>query len=97
MINNIFLCYSLVFSSILNHRGQYDTGPYSANSVAFDKTGTIIAVATDEGFVKIINDSKNAIEGKLQGHEDAVQDVVFDYNSKMIVSAGADSTFRIFQ
>lgn len=56
-----------------------------------------MAVATDEGLIKIINDSKNTIEGKLQGHEDAVQDVAFDYNSKMIISAGADSTFRIFQ
>lgn len=65
--------------------------------MAFDKTGTIIAVATDEGFVKIINDSKNAIEGKLQGHEGAVQDVVFDYNSKMIISAGEDANFCIFQ
>lgn len=64
--------------------------------MAWDKTGTMIAVATDDGFVKIINDSKNVIEGKLQGHDDAVQDVVFDYNSKMIVSAGADATFRIF-
>lgn len=65
--------------------------------MAFDKTGSILAVATDEGFIRIINDSKNAIEGKLQGHEDAVQDVAFDYNSKMIVSAGADATFRVFQ
>ena len=78
-------------------RGQYDVGPYSANSLAFDKTGTIIAVATDEGLIRIINDSKNAVEGKLQGHEDAVQDVVFDYNSKMVVSAGSDATFRVFQ
>jgi len=54
-------------------------------------------VATDEGFIRIINDSKNAVEGKLQGHEDAVQDVVFDYNSKMVVSAGSDATFRVFQ
>ena len=65
--------------------------------MAFDKTGTMIAVATDEGFIRIINDSKNVVEGKLQGHEEAVQDVVFDYNSKMIVSAGSDQTFRIFQ
>ena len=65
--------------------------------MAFDKTGTTIAVATDEGFIWIINDSKNIVEGKLKGHEEAVKDVVFDYNSKMIVSAGSDQTFRIFQ
>ncbi len=83
--------------SFIFFRGQYDIGPYSANSVAFDKSSQTIAVASDEGFVKLINEPKGIVEAKLQGHEDAVQDVVFDYNSKMIVSCGSDATFKVFQ
>lgn len=30
-------------------RTQYDAGPYSANAVAIDKSGLMIAVANDEG------------------------------------------------
>lgn len=78
-------------------RNQYDSGPYSANSVTFDKSSTFLAVASDEGIVKLFNDSTGKLEHTLKGHEDAVQDVAFDFNSKMIVSCGSDSTFRIWQ
>jgi platelet-activating factor acetylhydrolase IB subunit alpha len=57
----------------------------------------MIAVASDEGLVKIFNDSTSKLEHTLKGHEDAVQDVVFDYNSKMIVSCGSDQYFRVWQ
>ena len=78
-------------------RNQYDSGPYSANAVTFDKSSTFLAVASDEGVVKLFNDTTNKLEHTLKGHEDAVQDVAFDFNSKMIVSCGSDSTFRIWQ
>lgn len=38
-------------------RNQYDAGPYSSNSVAIDKSGVMIAAATDEGIIKIFNDT----------------------------------------
>jgi sperm-associated antigen 16 protein len=38
-------------------RNQYDAGPYSANAVHIDKSGLMIATATDEGLIKIFNDS----------------------------------------
>lgn len=41
---------------MVKERNQYDTGPYSANSVAFDKSGSSLAVASDEGLVKIFNE-----------------------------------------
>ncbi|KRW99930.1 WD40-repeat-containing domain [Pseudocohnilembus persalinus] len=78
-------------------RAQYDAGPYSANSLSIDKSGTMIAVANDEGQIKLFNDVTNKLEHVLKGHEDAVQDVSFDYNSKMIVSCGSDCTFRVWQ
>lgn len=56
----------------------------------------MIATATDEGLIKIYNDSTQKLEHTLKGHEDSVQDVKFDFNSKMIVSSGSDCTFRVW-
>ena len=37
-------------------------------------------------------------EGELKGHEDAVLDICFDYAKEgYLISAGADSFFRIWQ
>jgi WD40 repeat protein len=47
--------------------------------------------------LRVYNETVNKMENILKGHEDAVQDVKFDYNSKMIVSCGSDSTFRVWQ
>jgi WD40 repeat protein len=49
-------------------RTQYDSGPYSANSVTFDKSSTFLAVASDEGVVKLFNDTTNKLEHTLKGH-----------------------------
>ena len=78
-------------------RSQHEFGPYSANSCAFDKSGMILAIASDDGYLKLFNESTGKIENNLKGHEDAAQDVIFDYNSKMLISCGSDSTFRVWQ
>ena len=57
----------------------------------------MVAVASDEGVVKLFNDQAGKLEHTLKGHEDAVQDVAFDYNSKIIVSCGSDCHFRVWQ
>lgn len=56
----------------------------------------MIACADDEGVIKLFNDTTGKLELTLKGHEDSVQDVAFDFNSKMIVSCGSDSTFRVW-
>lgn len=71
-------------------------GPYSANSVCFDKSGNFLAVASDDGNIKILNDTNQKFESTLKGHEDAVLDVVFDYNSKALISSSADFSFRVW-
>lgn len=72
-------------------------GKFSANGLSIDKSGVIIACANDEGNITLFNQSTGKIENILKGHEDSVQDVAFDLNSKMIVSCGSDSTFRVWQ
>lgn len=37
-------------------KSQFDAGPYSANTVSIDKSGVIIAVASDEGLIKLFNE-----------------------------------------
>lgn len=81
-------------------RNQFDAGPYSSNSVSIDKSGVFFAVASDEGVIKLFNDQtskEKKPEAILSGHEDAVQDAIFDYNSKMLISCSADKSFRIWQ
>jgi WD40 repeat protein len=82
---------------MVKEKSQFDCGPYAANSCAFDKSGNIIAIASDDGTVKLYGELTMKLENSLKGHEDAVQDVVFDYNSKMMISAGSDSSFRVWQ
>jgi len=57
----------------------------------------VIAVATDDGYVKLYTEATGRQEAQLRGHEDSVQDVVFDYNSRMIVSVGSDASIIIWQ
>jgi WD40 repeat protein len=53
-------------------KNQYDAGPYSANAVSIDKSGAIIAVANDEGQIRLFNDQTQKLEHTLKGHEDSV-------------------------
>lgn len=36
-------------------------------------------------------------EATLKGHDDAVQDILFDSKAKAIYTCSSDSTFRIWQ
>ena len=38
-------------------RTQYDAGPHSANSVAIDKSGTQLIVGSDDGLIRLFNDT----------------------------------------
>ena len=74
-----------------------DSGPYAANSCAFDKSGQIIAVACDDGILKLYNESDGKMENQMKGHEDAIQDVKFDNNSRALVTCSSDSSFFVWQ
>ena len=51
---------------------QFDAGPYASNSVSYCKAGVTLAVATDEGLIKLYSESTGKLEHLLKGHEDAV-------------------------
>ena len=78
----------------IGQRAAYVCGPHAANCVAFDKSGQLLAVGSDDALIRIINlaDGKIAM---LKGHEDAVQCVAFDpMTNGFLVSSGADCTVR---
>jgi len=83
---------------MVKERNQFDSGPYSANCCAFDKSGTVLAVGGDEKLVKLYHEPTGRLETTLKGHEDAIHDLAFDYHThKLLITAGSDKTFRIWQ
>ncbi|EKG02792.1 hypothetical protein TCSYLVIO_006172 [Trypanosoma cruzi] len=64
-----------------------DCGPYAANHVASDGTGTYLAVSSEDATIKII-DIPNSTVGVLAGHEDGVQCAVFDPSTNSFIVSG---------
>jgi hypothetical protein len=77
-------------------RGQLADGPHPANKCSFDRSGQILAVTSDNGTVSCYDLESQKEVATLQGHEDAVQAVVFDPFGKFMVTAGSDSSFRLW-
>ena len=75
-----------------------DCGPHAANQVIIDRSGSVLAVASDSGNVHCLSIESGAAEEiiTLSGHEDAVQAVVFDPYGKYLASAGSDMSFRFW-
>jgi WD40 repeat protein len=75
---------------------QLDTGRFPATSTAFDKSGTVLLVGSEDGNIYAYSlDSQETIQ-TFKGHEQGVQDLVFDPAFKYFVSAGGDCTFRVW-
>lgn len=72
-------------------------GELPANRVVFDKSSRLLAVGCEDGSILIYNIENETVAMNLKGHEEGVQDLVFDITNKMIVSAGADNSFRLWQ
>ena len=64
--------------------------------MAFDRSGDVLAVASDDGKVKFISALTGDELSELEGHDDAVQVVMFDATGKLFVSGGSDKTYRIW-
>ena len=75
-----------------------DCGPHAANSVALDRSGTVLAVASDSGNMVCYSTEVEAADpiAELTGHEDCVQSVTIDPYGKYVISAASDMSFRIW-
>lgn len=73
---------------------RVECGPQPANCVVVDGIGHNVAVASDDGTIKII-DVEEAVVTELVGHEGPVQSVAFDLASNhFLVSGSSDRTIR---
>lgn len=79
---------------------MHSTGAYPANRVRFDRSGTRVAVACDDGAIRCYSsatdDKLGSMVKEIAAHEGPVQDVVFDPLGKFLVSGGTDCTVKIW-
>lgn len=77
---------------------QIQSGNNVANAAAFDLSGNVLAIASGDASIKTFNLETREFIGHLNGHEDAVNDVVFEPQSgRYLVSASSDTTFCMWQ
>jgi WD40 repeat protein len=70
-------------------------GPHQANMVAFDPSGSVLAVASNDASIRMYQ----VMDGKMSalvGHEDSVQCVVFDQAGDFLVSGSSDQSIKIW-
>ncbi|KAM6902355.1 uncharacterized protein spag16 [Xenentodon cancila] len=72
-----------------------DAGPMGANQVAFSESGELLAVATSDGLVRLV-DVESCRVDKLVGHSDSVQSVTFDQKGETLMSAGSDGLINVW-
>nr|XP_057913250.1 sperm-associated antigen 16 protein [Doryrhamphus excisus] len=71
-----------------------DTGPLSANQVALSPSGKILAVASSDGLVRLV-DVDSYVVWKLLGHKDSVNTIIFDHKGETVMSAGSDGLINV--
>ncbi|XP_076406288.1 sperm-associated antigen 16 protein isoform X1 [Peromyscus maniculatus bairdii] len=72
-----------------------DVGPSPGNEVNFDSTGRVLAQASANGVVHLL-DLKSGQIHKLVGHETEVHTVLFSHNGENLYSGGSDGTVRLW-
>ena len=68
---------------LVAERQTLSGGQHPLNQLTFDRSGSIVAAACDDGTVKVFDleggeDKQGAHAADLRGHEDAVQSVMFE-------------------
>lgn len=83
---------------MVSEKSQIVTGNqrHPVNEVRFDRSGQVAVAACDDGSIKLFNVFSGEQIGELHGHSDSVQSVLFDHQSKSILSAGSDNSFRVW-
>jgi WD40 repeat protein len=81
---------------MVQERLQINAGPHAANKVALDRSGTVLAVGSDDHSIKVYSAEDGSFLSTLDGHEEAVQTVIFDASAQSLISSGSDSTFRLW-
>ncbi|KAM9323052.1 sperm-associated antigen 16 protein-like [Pholidichthys leucotaenia] len=72
-----------------------DAGPMGANQVAFSQSGKMLAVASSDGLVRLVEVDSSTVSS-LVGHSGSVQSVTFDHQRDTVISAGSDGMIKIW-
>ena len=68
----------------------------AVKSVAFDRTGKLLAVGSGDGLFHIWNVSERRIAATLQAHENWAFDVVFNPDGEKLATAGGDNLVKLW-
>jgi len=79
---------------MVQERLEIVTSDQPANATAFDRSGTILAIGSEDGNIYVHKADTGDEITTLKGHDDSVQDLLFDVNGKYLISGGADNSFR---
>lgn len=74
---------------------SFDVGPHPCNDVAIEATNHMMAVASNDSTLKMIDVATGGITS-LPGHDDACNSVLFDISASFIISGGSDGTVRVW-
>lgn len=75
-------------------------GPHAVNKAVFDKSGSLLVVASDSGQIHVVPTGAAGPQDQpslqLAGHDSEVQAVALSPAGDLLVSGGADHTFRVW-
>ncbi len=66
-----------------------DFGPHSANKLSFDPSGQVLAVAGNDGTIRVYHSKERNKSRNIVAHEDAAQSVLFDRSGDYLVTASS--------
>lgn len=79
----------------MKERAKFNVG-YGANGVSFDGNGEILAVASDDGSIHMINIETNQQIGTLGQTSRPILDVLFDHFNRFLLSCSTNSMFSLW-
>ncbi|XP_077353571.1 uncharacterized protein spag16 [Festucalex cinctus] len=72
-----------------------DAGPLSANHVVFSPFGKMLAIASSDSLVRLVDVDSCKISS-LSGQRDSVQSVTFDHTGNTVISAGSNGLINVW-
>lgn len=73
-----------------------DLHPQAIRAVAFSPDGKLLATASSDGLVRLLDPEKESVLHKFEGHKGTVLTLAFAPGGKLLASAGEDGSVRLW-
>jgi WD40 repeat protein len=73
---------------MIAERNSYDTGVKGANKIAFDPSGTLLAIALSDGTVKFWGVEEDSRNREIKTGDNNCQSVLFHRSAEYLVTSG---------